>query len=130
MTDETGELVDGAAKLIQLYGQWPSFHDAAVDKVVIEREGPTVTIAFRLNAAVIQEGVRMFDLRAKLLMRWEEVADLMLSGADYDENNWIGRLTITRRDSALYTEIERMDGIHGWILARQVRVLEFEPIND
>ena len=36
----------GARKLTDVYGYWISFHDATVENVLIERQGPTVTICF------------------------------------------------------------------------------------
>jgi Immunity protein 50 len=56
MQDQTTAFVEGSSKLVELYGYWISFHDAAVETVQIEREGPTVTIAFTANDAVLKEG--------------------------------------------------------------------------
>jgi hypothetical protein len=129
MSDDLVTSVDGASKLMDLYGCWPSFHDAAVDDVLIEREGPTVTISLRLNALRFEEEKEADVLRAKVKIRWHEVRDLTLSGIDWDENNWIGGLTITPRQTGSYSEIHRMDGIYGSIVAGRIEVVDAQPIH-
>jgi Immunity protein 50 len=47
--DDLGVLIGGASQLIDLYGYFPTFHDAVVESIFIEKEGPTVTIRFTAN---------------------------------------------------------------------------------
>jgi hypothetical protein len=132
MNQDIVTLVEGASKLIALYGYWISFHDAAVESVLIERVGPTVTIRFRTNDAPSGDGGQTFQYEAsrlaRVVMRWHEVRDLTLAGIDVEENNWIGRLEFERRGDTIHTVIVQMDGLHGFILAEWAEVMDVEPI--
>jgi hypothetical protein len=112
----------GAPLLISLYGYWPSFHDAAVISVLIERVGPTVTIHFRLN----DMGPSGNDVEADAILRWREVSDLHLQGID--DSNWIWDMRFEASEEGLSTELKRMDGISGTILAESVEVVEATTI--
>ncbi|MFN3649465.1 MAG: Imm50 family immunity protein [Armatimonadota bacterium] len=130
MTEDPSELMEGTEKLRALYGSWISFHDAVVESVLLERVGPTVTIRFITNDAVSTDGGQTADLantrRASVVMRWHEVRDLVLSGVDWDENNWIDGLKFVRSRDTICTLIERMDGTHGFIQAERVEVVSAE----
>lgn len=129
---EVMSLIHGASKLKDVYGYWISFHDAAVESVIVERVGPTVTIRFRTNDAVSTDGGETFnyekDQLAHVVMRWHEVRDLTLTGVDWEENNWIGRMEFELQRDRVLTTVEQMDGPHGTILAERVEVLSVEPI--
>jgi hypothetical protein len=119
----------GASRLTDLYGYFTPFHDAAIESVSIERLGPTVTIRFTsCDAAYDGDTLTDSDLRADVVMRWYEVADLSLQGID--RRNWIGGLDFFRDGEFIRTEIELMDGIRGHITARGVEVLDVQPICD
>jgi Immunity protein 50 len=122
---EAVALVEGAQKLIDVYGYWLSFHDAVVESIIIEREGPTVTICFTTNDMVEKAGGEDPDHYAKVTLRWYEVKELTLTGID--ESNWIDGLIFTRSEDEIRCEIERMDGFHGTILARRIEVLDVQP---
>jgi hypothetical protein len=121
-------LIEGAAQLVDVYGYWPSFHDAQVETVVIERRGPTVTIHFITNDQVDKDGVQERDKLAQVTIRWHEVKDLSLNGIDWEENNWIDGLTVRRDGDDVRTVIDPMDGFHGFIVAGRIEVLDVQPI--
>jgi hypothetical protein len=121
-------LIAGAAHLVELYGYWPSFHDARVEMIRIEREGPTVTITFTLNDMVVKDGTRQGDQLAAVTLRWYEVTDLALRAADWSEENWVWDMNLTAHEEGIRTELAPNDGIGGTILARRVEVLEVQPI--
>jgi hypothetical protein len=134
IADEVTSLIQGASRLLDVYGYWITFHDAVVEAVIIERIGPTVTIHFKTNDAPSQDGGRSFqygDSRlARVLMRWSEVRDLTLTGVDWEENNWIGGLKFELERDSIRTTVERMDGPHGVILAERVEVVSVKPIEE
>jgi hypothetical protein len=128
--DHAGPKVEvlGASKLTDLYGYWPSFHDATVESILIERVGPTVTIRFETcDMACDGDTVREPDRRARVVLRWHEVEDLELRGIDPEEHNWIDGLTFGLRDGGIRSELLLMDGLHGWLDARRVEVVDVEP---
>ncbi len=124
--DDPGVVITGASKLIVLYGYFPSFHDAAIESILIERDGPTVTIRFTTNDAAYRgDELQDADQLAIVVIQWSEVSDLRLSGID--RRNWIDGLTFSVEGSSIRSELELMDGIDGFIVARRVEVVEVQP---
>jgi hypothetical protein len=130
--DDPTTLIEGADRLLAIYGSWISFHDAAVESVVLERVGPTVTIHFRTNDVPLPDDGNPLGSRdsriARVVMRWHEVQDVVINGLDWDENNWIDGLTFVPRGESICTVIEPMDGTRGYILSRRVEVVSAEPL--
>jgi hypothetical protein len=121
-------LVEGAAGLVELYGYWPSFHDARVEAVQIEREGPTVTIVFTTNDLVDKEDKRQRDQLARVTVRWYEVEELTLKATDWSEENWVWDMQLTAHENGIRAEILPNDGIGASIVARRMEVQEVRPI--
>ena len=124
---EVAQSVAGADKLIAVYGWSTPFHDAVVERVVIERLGPAVTMDLRTNEMCILEEPQR-DVLARVTMRWDGVQDLRLLGADPNEENWIWGMDFFQVGDFIRADILQMDGIHGWILAERVEVLTVETI--
>lgn len=120
--------IAGAAKLVDLYGYWPSFHDAQVEAITLEREGPTVTIAFTTNDLVVKSGTEQGSQLAKVTLRWHEVEDLALRATEWSEENWVWDMNLTAHEKGVLTELLPNYGIGGSIVARRMEVLEVQPI--
>jgi hypothetical protein len=130
MSDDSGypgvEII-GASKLIEVYSYFTPFHDASVDSILIERQGPTVTIRFTTcDAAYDGDELKHPDQQAAVVMKWHEVQDLGLSGID--RRNWLGGLDFSMQGEHVRTELELMDGTQGFILARRVEVVSVQPL--
>lgn len=125
--------VTGADAVTALYGRWRSFHDAAVERIVLERAGPTITIEFLVNDLVIDPATGQDlrrDRRARVRLRWDEVVDCTLSGVDYDENNWIDELRLVECfRGAVCGILVRMHGTHGFVVGRRLDVASAEPLD-
>ncbi|MFI5457151.1 MAG: Imm50 family immunity protein [Isosphaerales bacterium] len=125
--DDPGVVIAGASKLIDLYSYVPSFHDATVESIFIERDGPTVTIRFTTNdAAYRADELQNPDQLAIVVMQWGGVSDLRLSGID--RRNWIGGPAFSMEGRSIRSELELMDGTQGFIVAQRVEVVEVQPI--
>lgn len=119
----------GMSKLTDVYGDWITFHDATVESVLIERQGPAVTIVFRTCDMAFRHGELVDkDRKARVVVRWRQVRELSLEGIDPDERNWIDGLTLTPSGEWVRSELELMDGLHGVIVARSVEVVEVEAL--
>ncbi len=120
-------VIIGASKLIDIYSYFPSFHDAKVESILIETDGPTITIRFITNdAAYCGDELQNPDQLAKVVMQWSEVSDLRILGID--RRNWIDGLVFSMDGTTIRSELELMDGIEGFIVARRVEVVEAKPI--
>jgi Immunity protein 50 len=131
VTDEASpeNLVIGHWKLVEVYGYWITFHDASVETVLIEREGPTVTIDFETCDMAYRDGELVEnDRRAKVVIRWQGVRELRLEGIDPAGRNWIDGLTWKAQGEDIRGELELMDGLRGTIVAQRVEIVEVEPL--
>jgi hypothetical protein len=125
---EVRQAVVGADKLVEVYGWATPFHDTVVDQVVIDRVGPTITMRLRTNEMCVIEGREKPDVLTWATLRWTDVHDLRFSGLDWDENNWIWGMQFKREGELIRTELEPMDGFHGFILSGRVEVASVEVI--
>jgi hypothetical protein len=112
MTDE-GEFPDvpGAAELVARFGNWPSFQDAEVRSVHLNREGPS-----RIRVG-IKQAVITFVLGG--------VLELALDG--FNGRNALSALTLTKSSTGYTLEMWPGHGISGTITVRSVRV-EFAAV--
>ncbi|HSR06658.1 MAG TPA: Imm50 family immunity protein [Bryobacteraceae bacterium] len=103
--------VPGAAELFVRFGSWPSFQDAEVRSVHLNREGPS-----RIRVATKQVVVT-FVLGG--------VTELSLNG--FNGRNALSSLTLTKDSNGYTLELWPGHGISGAVTARSVRV-EFVPV--
>ena len=103
--------VPGVAEFIARFGSWPTFQDAEVRSVHLNREGPS-----RIRVASKQVVVT-FVLGG--------VAELALNG--FNGRNALSALTLTKNSSGYTLELWPGHGISGTITARSVRI-EFVPV--
>lgn len=133
MSDEGTEphvRIIGGNKIVDLYGYWITFHDAVIESITIDRQGPSVTIVLTTNDMVCDQGeIKESDQEATVVIRWSRVREMSLSGVDPEERNWIDGLTFSAADAGIKTVIEPMDGPQGVLVAERVEVLEVVPID-
>jgi hypothetical protein len=118
------DVVEGASKLVSLFGEWPGFREAAILYLRIDRTGPTVTAGFRLHEWTESHPGQYLNAT----VRWLEVQALALSGIS--EENRIAALTLAPEGENLRTVLESLDGLHGYIDARRMRVLDVAIVEE
>jgi Immunity protein 50 len=135
------ERIEGAAKLISIFGYWPSFHDAEVLWVRLDRgarnemdDGPTLDAlihAFEMTSEVGPDG--FFKLRHHVLVhfRFHGVVELSLEG--FNEQNALWDLSIAevqdRRTEGIDFEVTLSSayGLSGLFQCRRVEVKDVAP---
>jgi hypothetical protein len=123
---EVEKAIVGVEKLVEVHG-WPTpFHDAVVAEVIIDREGPAVTMRLRTNEADIHEGRPRDEVRTSTVMRWHGVEDLQFSGVDDD--NWINGMSFSRHGLLMRTDIESQGAFHGFILSKEIEVVSVSEV--
>lgn len=103
----------GALDVIAAFGEWPSFHDAEILRVVINRGGRS-SVTLRLMIPAYQQKSVTFT--------FERIADLRLEGEDADVQNVIGALTIDADDQFITVHFSPCYGLAGYIKAEAVSV--------
>jgi hypothetical protein len=121
--------VEGAEKLVDLYGYWPSFHDAFVRTITIDSEETAVTICFMTNDRVEKAGELETDLRALVTLRWEEVSELTISATDWGGESWVWDMLLSTTETGIRTEIKPNHELGAVIVAERVKVVEVRPLD-
>jgi Immunity protein 50 len=139
--------IQNAAALINLFGHWPDFHDGEIHAIrldMTDHHDPSLEIAFEvaeISAEIDDRGFYRDRVRARTVMRFENVANLRLEGI-YNQN-CIGELNITPTVPQDFDEVlgdrdprsrrrHRVDwsaslGMAGGFLCDDITVLSVEP---
>jgi hypothetical protein len=109
-------------------GRAPSFHDAEVLEMHLERSGPRCVLklhAFRMTSEIDARGYYVLDKHVIVTFTLEGVSGLELY--DFNHQNALYGLTMTHLDEGgLRFELEPAYGLSGHIDATEVRIA-FEP---
>jgi hypothetical protein len=134
------ERILGAKKLTEVFGSWPSFHDAEVVWVRLDRRpfgegyGPTAEAlihTFEMTSEVGSDG--FFVLRNHVLVhvRFHGVVELQLAG--FNHQNAIFGLSITDLCERQYehihfqVEIDPAHGIEASFQCREIEIVSVVP---
>jgi hypothetical protein len=122
VTDE----VPGTAELIKWFGYWPSFHDAEVLDLKLDRTGgSTLRVhTFEMTPQVNSQGFFICTKRVIVSFAFDGITNLHLD--DFNEQNVISELHLRQTNEVYELLLEPCYGLQGTIAARRVRV-EFEP---
>ena len=110
--------IPGALDVIAALGEWPSFHDAEILRVVINRGGRS-SVTIRLTIPAYQQKCVTFT--------FDRIADMRLEGEDADVQNVIGALTIETDDQFTTVHFSPCYGLAGYIKAEAVSVSVDSP---
>jgi len=143
MPDVTA-LVAGSEKLTRIFGGWPSFHDAEVHEMHLERESkrqrpklhefPRMTAKIHLwtsTKEVDHRGYYVLTNHTLVTMRFEEVDDLKLEG--FNHQNVIFGIQISRveRDeepsAPFAVDFDSIFGVGATFTCRRVEIISAEP---
>ena len=132
--------IEGEERLIAHFGRWPSFHDAEVVRLAIERrpnlgrgDGPTLDLtihAFETTRELEPDGCFRLRRHAVVRFRFDGVVDLELRG--FNEQNVLFDLSIADRPEdaegcRVEVSLHASYGLWGRFRCRRVEVAEVVP---
>jgi hypothetical protein len=130
-TGETGErpwsAVVGAGRVVEWFGQWPTFHDAEVLEVHLSRGGESwIRIrTWLMSERVDSRGYYFREKEATVTFRLARILDLEL--ADFSSQNVIGSLEVVQTPASIRLALWPIYGLGGYLEAERVAV-EVEPL--
>ena len=98
--------LEQAEKLTRIFGEWPSFHDAEVVRVVLDRTGPeapTLTLeihVYTMTSEVDARGFYVLTNHTLATLRFTEVALISMQG--FNSQNSLSDLLISDLDPAVH----------------------------
>ncbi len=135
--DNAADLVNGAGRLIELLGRWPSFHDAEVVRLSLDREGidgPSLHLAihlFEVSAEVGPSGPYVRKNHTLVTFRFVDVAMTDLRG--FNQQNVLFNLRFERLNSDehdgrhLGVTLESSFGLEGSFGCSRCAIADIEP---
>ena len=105
--------IAGAATVVEVLGHWPSFHDAEIVRLHLERDGVS-TISIRLAT---QQGVKGSPV---VTFTMDRISDLTLDGEDINRQNVIFDLAIEETENGTRLILSPCYGLSGRITAERV----------
>lgn len=124
MDESVLSVVPGGADLLAWFGgRVPSFHDAEILGLELDRAGATCRFrvhAFEITGDVDQAGYFVLARHAVISFELGGVTDLEL--ADFNHQNVLGGLRIERQANGYHVELEPCWGLSGFLKARTVQI--------
>ena len=121
--------IRGAAELVTWFGRWPSFHDAEIVSLTLNRAGVSTLQVYTWEMTPKLDELGYYILEKKVLVnfRMEEITTLTLS--DFNPQNVISGLTLARTDDSVEIRMHPCFGLAGSIAARKLSI-GFAPVSD
>ena len=113
--------------LISIFGRWPSFHDAEVCRLRLDRDGTCLEMEvyiFAVGRAIDERGHYKRSNESLLTLRFCEIEDVHLEG--FNHQNVIASLTL-RKDQRIDVELESIFGLGGKFSCGAVEVVKVVP---
>lgn len=136
------EFIDRFEDVIARFGQWPSFHDAEVHRLVLDRTTrspagsyiPSVEVHIRgwiMGPDVTNEGYYRKHNDSVVLFRFEDIFDLEVEG--FNQQNVLSSLNLALIEDpksagqVLRVELEHCYLFSGAFTARRAKILSVVP---
>src|SRR4051794_18068013 len=111
--------IDGADAIVAWFGHWPSFHDAEILSVHIERGGTSAIriYAFNTTDRLNDHGQYIREWEATVVFEFSGIRSLHLEGEDADRQNVIAGLSLDKVDQGYRLQLGPCFGLAGEIVA-------------
>jgi hypothetical protein len=116
----------GADALIAWFGRWPSFHDAEILSVELNRTGASRIRIHTWNLTADVDAVSGYKIEKHCVVSFllEQINALEL--ADFSGQNVIFGLQIQKLETGYRLELSPCYGLAGYLIAKSIEI-EFEP---
>jgi hypothetical protein len=120
--DDWLQEIAGAQTLFDWFGYWPSFHDAEVLSIELNRTGPSKieVHTFAATDAVNSEGAYICDKHCIVTLFLEDLEGVDL--VDFNQMNVLSSLRFQRENDTFTLALASTYGVGGSIKAKSVRI--------
>jgi hypothetical protein len=117
--------IPGAETLVEWFGIWPSFHDAEIMSLCIDRERQASSMrirAFTLSDRIDSNGRFVREREALVVFDFAGIKSLHIEGEDADTQNVISSLLVEETDGGYRVVLGPCYGLAGEIVVKDLRV--------
>jgi hypothetical protein len=116
------QAVPGAQKVFDWFGAWPSFHDAEVVGLQLNRTGPSKVCVhtFRMTNEINPQGFYKTEKHCLVTFLIDEITAVQLN--DFNHQNVLFGLTLNKENGEFVLSFNPSYGLEGNIRAKTIRV--------
>ena|SRR5260370_2696173 len=120
--DQYLQAIPGAQQLFDWFGYWPSFHDAEVLSIELNRSGPSKiqVHTFAMTDVVNSKGFYTCDKHCIVTFVFEEIAGIQL--AHFNHQNALCDLDLHQEKDEFVFDLAPAHGVEGKIRAKTVGI--------
>jgi hypothetical protein len=118
------QTIPGIESVLAWFGRWPSFHDAEILSVHLNRDGTSTIRIHTWNptSKVDSEGRFIREREAVVVFEFARIGWLKLDGEDADRQNVIAGLTLEAAPAGYRLHLSPCYGLAGEIVAERMAV--------
>jgi hypothetical protein len=119
--------VSGAAELVSWFGCWPSFHDAEIISLALNRSGDSSlkVYTWQRTTEIDDRGFYIQMKHVLVRFRLEGISSLTLS--DFSCQNVIFGLSLSQTEEGFKIDLDPCYGLPATIAAKKLSI-DFEPV--
>jgi len=117
--------IPGGESLVSWFGEWPSFHDAEILTLHIDRERSASFMrirAFKLSDRIDASGHFIRERDALVVFEFAGIRSMRIEGEDTDVQNVISSLIIEKIDAGYRILLGPCYGMTGTLVVKDLRV--------
>ena len=125
MSDESVPDIPGKDEVISWFGRWPSFHDAEVLELHLNRSGTSRlrVYAWNMTDRTFEKDHKQYSVLEKHAVVTFEIDDIIdLKLTEFSSQNVLSGIQLTIDNGVYHLDLGPCYGLHGQITASQVRV--------
>ena len=121
LADELHAIV-GAQELHDWFGYWPTFHDAEIVSLHLNRRGPSSLLIhiWEMTNKVDEKGFYELEKQAVVEFVFEDISELELGG--FSHRNVIFGLELLKKDRGFVLTLDQCYGLAGTFEAEKVSI--------
>ncbi len=120
--------IEGYEEVVRWFGGWPSFHDAEIVSIHLEREGLSAVRLHTWNVSTRTDAEGRFvrDREAIVVIEFSDIHWVRVEGEDANRQNVIRGLMLHDAANGHRLVLSPSYGLAGEVIARQMR-MRIEP---
>jgi len=122
--------VAGARMVFDRFGRWPTFHDAEVISIQLDRDGPSLIMETYVFQTTSEKDLRGYFRRANechITFLFEDVEDVSLT--DFNHQNVLAGFRLSRRNDLVEVWIDSLFGLEGHFLCKRMKVVSVVAVH-
>jgi hypothetical protein len=116
--------IPGVEEVVAWFGRWPSFHDAEILSVHLNRGAPSLIRihTWNLSDKTDRQGHNIREREAIVVFEFRAIMELRMEGEDADEQNVVRGLDVEDADGGYRLRLFPCYGLSGELVVRQLSV--------